>query len=141
MFSFIENGDNNKLKSFIFNLQKNELINLYAYWDKIINFFNEYKESNETIQALIVNIKEAIETIDSIAETKNESLQDNFKVTLKNELNFSLKMCKENIFNEVTQVQIFAYITNCVNKTITETELLKFPIDIRYEQILLYLSL
>ena len=62
------------------------------------------------------------------------------KVTLKNELNFSLKMCKENIFNEVTQVQIFAYITNCVNKTITETELLKFPIDIRYEQILLYLS-
>ncbi len=140
VFSFIENGDNNKLKSFIFNLQKNELINLYAYWDKIINFFNEYKESNETIQALIVNIKEAIETIDSIAETKNESLQDNFKVTLKNELNFSLKMCKENIFNEVTQVQIFAYITNCVNKTITETELLKFPIDIRYEQILLYLS-
>lgn len=117
------------------------MINLYAYWDKIINFFNEYKESNEKIQALIVNIKEAIETIDSIAETKNESLQDNFKDTLKNELNFSLKMCEENIFNEVTQEQIFEYITNYVNKTITETELLKFPIDIRYEQILLYLSL
>ena len=50
-------------------------------------------------------------------------------------------MCKENIyFNEVTQIANFAYITNCVNKTITETELLKFPIDIRYEQILLYLS-